>query len=52
MVNALFIAVLLYGALGGFLYSVSNTAVLFSVLFALSLKYPRKRKLDLVPGFK
>ena len=44
LVNVLFIAIFLYGSFGGFLYGASNTSILFSLLFGLSL-VPKKSKM-------
>ena len=37
LINVLFLSMFLYGSLGGFLYGVSNTSLMFALLFGLSL---------------
>jgi hypothetical protein len=42
LINILLISIFLYGSLGGFLYGVSSTTTLFSLLFGLSYSEIRK----------
>jgi len=43
MNTTLFLSVFLYGTLGGFIYGVTSTSLLYALLFALSLKNMKKR---------
>lgn len=38
MINVIYLSIFLYGSFGGFLYGVTNTSVLFALVFSLSLK--------------
>ena len=49
MITTLFVAMFIYGTLGGFIYGVASTSLLYALLFALSLKklkyIKRKRRI-------
>ena len=43
MTTTLFLAIFIYGTLGGFIYGVTSTSLLYALLFALSLNQIKKR---------